>query len=234
MLRRKAPPPNPAGASALREYERRSANRRARARHRFGGLGVTLVALTSEPRSTEVWQQGAEAEQHVAQVLERRLHGRGVTLLHDRLIPGRGNIDHLAVGAGGVTVIDTKASRGRLGLKSVGGILTPRQQLLLINGRDRSRELQKLERQLHAVQIALTATGLPSVPITGVLCFPHATGVPLLGTLRTRTGIIITHPRGAAKLARRTGPLTPEHIHRVSEQLTRRFPPAYARPSSLG
>jgi hypothetical protein len=61
-----------------------------------------------------------------------------VRLLHDRRIPGRGqaSIDHLAIGAGGVTVIDTKAVRGRIRVERVGGLLTARHDVLLIDGHE--------------------------------------------------------------------------------------------------
>jgi hypothetical protein len=43
------------------------------------------------------------------------LDSRGVELLHDRRICGsRANIDHLAIGPGGVTVIDAKNYRGKV------------------------------------------------------------------------------------------------------------------------
>ncbi len=72
-------------------------------------------------------------------------------VLHDRRVPGRGraNIDHIAIGLAGVTVIDTKSSRGRVQLATA-GIINRREQLL-VNGRDRTSQLDALERQVERV-----------------------------------------------------------------------------------
>jgi Nuclease-related domain len=109
-----------AGRSAVREYERRRAQREARARARLGLLGLALVRLIGDPQSTRAWKQ---EEIRVARQLARHLSGRGVVFLHDRRIPGRGraNIDHIAIGPGGITVIDTKSARGRLRSRSAAG-----------------------------------------------------------------------------------------------------------------
>jgi hypothetical protein len=142
-----------AGRSAVREYERRRAERKQRARARLGPLGQALARLIGDPQSIRAWKQGADAEVRVARQLARHLSGRHVVLLHDRRIPGRGraNIDHIAIGRGGITVIDTKSARGRLRIEKRGGFLSPRRELLLINGRDRTDLVDGLERQLAAV-----------------------------------------------------------------------------------
>jgi hypothetical protein len=104
-----------AGASALREYARRRQRREEHARERLGGLGALLARVIDEPTSTKVWRQGANGEIRSAARFAKHLDGTAVRLLHDRTIPGHGraNIDHLAVGPGGVTVIDTKPTMGR-------------------------------------------------------------------------------------------------------------------------
>ncbi|HEX3688202.1 MAG TPA: nuclease-related domain-containing protein [Solirubrobacteraceae bacterium] len=98
------------GGSALRECQRRHDAREQRARERLGGLGAFLVKLTDEPPSTHVWKQGSNGEIRVGARLEKLLEGSGIRLLHDRRVPGHGqaNIDHVAVGPGGITVIDAK------------------------------------------------------------------------------------------------------------------------------
>lgn len=69
--------------------------------------------------------------------MNKHLDGCGVRMLHDRLRPERGgaNIDHLAVGPGGVTVIDSKAYRGAVRVAREGGLFAPRQTVLRVNGR---------------------------------------------------------------------------------------------------
>ena len=150
-------------------------------------------------------------------------------LLHDRRIPGRGraNIDHLAIGPGGITVIDTKAARGRIQLTKVGGLLSPRRELLIVNGRDHTQQLDALERQIQAVERALAKDGLSDVGVRGALCYLNIDGLPVLRQLRARNGVlIIDDPRGVAELARRAGALRQTDVQRVAGRLAARLPQA--------
>ena len=129
------------GASALREYNRRHQRREDHARQALGGPGVLLSRVIDEPSSTKVWRQGADGELRAGMRLAKHLTGSGVRLLHDRRITGHGhaNIDHLAIGPGGVTVIDTNTHHGPIRVERVGGLFSPRRSVLLINGRDQTK-----------------------------------------------------------------------------------------------
>ena len=102
-----------AGASARREHQRRRARREQRARERWdvvglGGVGAGLARLNA-PQHERAWAVGAHGEERVAMRLEKHLADSGAVLLHDRRVPNsRANIDHLAIGPGGATVIDAK------------------------------------------------------------------------------------------------------------------------------
>ncbi len=121
-----------AGASARREHQRRQAKREAAVRTAHPRIGGLILALTDEPQSTRAWQRGAVGEERLAQRLNQ-LTDKGVRLLHDRRIPGtRVNIDHLAVTAGGVYVIDAKRYTGRPHLRVDGGLLRPRTEMLMV------------------------------------------------------------------------------------------------------
>jgi len=123
-----------AGASARREHRRRQAKREAAVRTAHPRIGGLILALTDEPQSTRAWQRGAVGEERLAQRLNQ-LTDKGVRLLHDRRIPGtRANIDHLAVTASGVYVIDAKRFTGRPHLRVDGGFLRPRTEMLTIRG----------------------------------------------------------------------------------------------------
>lgn len=95
------------GASAQREYDRRSARREHQIRAQHPTLSGLLLALSKEPASTRVWAQGAAGERAVASKLDE-LAGEDVVALHDRRMRrpdgtlSRANIDHLAVTAAGV------------------------------------------------------------------------------------------------------------------------------------
>jgi hypothetical protein len=66
------------------------------------------------------WRRGAAGERRTARLLGP-LERQGWAVLHDLAVPGsRANIDHLAIGSGGVFVIDSKQYRGRLQFDSSG------------------------------------------------------------------------------------------------------------------
>ncbi len=65
-------------------------------------------------RDFAAWSQGAEGEEAVGKVLEG-LAEENWSVIHDVSF-GRGNIDHIVVGPGGIFTIETKSTRGRLSL----------------------------------------------------------------------------------------------------------------------
>jgi nuclease-like protein len=197
-----------AGASARREYQRRHERREQHARKRLGGLGTVLARVIDEPQSTTNWQQGARGEERTAARLAKHLEGHDVKVLHDRRVPGHGqaNIDHLVVGPGGVTVIDTKTHKGEIRVDRVGALFSDRRSILLIGGRDRTSLIDGLERQIQIVRSALARGGAQDVEVGGALCFPNPDGLPLFKKLTIRD-IAIDGTKPVAKLARRAGPL---------------------------
>ena len=97
-----------AGASARREHQRWVAKREQRIRITHPKLGGLILAFTDDPQSTDAWRRGARGEEIVGRRLDD-LGDLGVLRLHDRRIRGtRANIDHIAVSAAGVFVIDAK------------------------------------------------------------------------------------------------------------------------------
>jgi hypothetical protein len=82
------------------------------------GLGWLLWFRVSD--DTLAWRRGANGEPRSARLLAP-LECHGWAILHDLAIPGsQANIDHLAIGPGGVLVIDSKQYRGRLRLDGYG------------------------------------------------------------------------------------------------------------------
>lgn len=177
-----------AGASAQREYERRSQRELARKqkeveedaqwrqavkeKHPF--LGRIAVATTPRPtigpesQSTTAWKTGAEGERRVAEVLAAV---PGVQVLHDVGMPGtdNANIDHIAVGPAGVYVIDAKKYSGAIELRDLGrGLRTDHR--LYVNNRDRTPLADGVLAQMAAVRGVL-GPAFAEVPIWGVLCF---------------------------------------------------------------
>jgi hypothetical protein len=221
------PPPRTAGASAQREYERRSQRREQHIRARHPRLGGLILALTDDPASTRVWAQGARGERAVA-IAVAELVGEHIEVLHDRTMRradsrlSTANIDHIAVAASGVWVIDAKTHHGALQVRRSGGLLGPRVEKLYIAGRDKTALLEGLAKQVAAVTRELEAVEV-SVPVRGVLCFV-GTELPWFG--ETIGGVPLVGRRGLAKLLKRAGDFAPEDRRAVAQFLATRFPPA--------
>ena len=217
---------NQAGQSAQREYADRRQARQARIKARYGTVGSIVAALAGEPRHVQAWRQGAEGEAATATALAIRLARSDVIVPHDRRVGGRSrtNIDHIAIGPNGVTVIDTKSSRGRVQLATV-GIINRREQLL-VNGRDRTRQLDSLQRQMERVASVLMQNDAGDVSVFGALCFPFMRR-EWLHYSRARDGLItVDDPAHIAKLVKRAGPLHADESAWLAETLAAAFPPA--------
>lgn len=213
-----------AGAGARRRYEQLSDAREKRVREKYGRLGVAAIRLARDPQHIKAWKTGAEGEEQLSARLAQLLDGKGVALLHDRRIPlSVANIDHVAVGPGGVTVIDAKNIKGEVRVERTGGLFTSRVEELRVAGRDRTKLVTGVERQVDQVRASLTDIGHDDVPVAGALCVVDPEGVPLLTTLRVRD-VVILGPRRTAKLAARPGSITPEHIAAIRDGLARRLP----------
>lgn len=221
-----SPPAGPAGvasagASAAREFERRHARRERRIDERWGRLAPVVKAVTDDPRSTKAWAKGSDGERRLAASLGRLLEGRAV-LLHDRREPGRrANIDHIAVAPSGVWVIDAKNYRGRVERRDVGSWFRTDVRLY-VGGRDRTRLVEGLERQIEAVKRALA----PGVfEVHSALCFTDATwGV--LGRPFQIQGAWATWADALAMRISAPGSLDRAGVESVVRRLDAALPPA--------
>ena len=217
-----------AGASAQREYDRRSTKREERIRTQHPRLGGLLLALSKEPASTRVWAQGAAGERAVAAKLDE-LAGEHVLALHDRRMRrpdgslSRANIDHLAVAASGVWVVDAKTHQGALEVRRSGGLFSPRVEALYIAGRDKTSLVEGLLKQVAAVRAELKQVQA-DVPVRGALCFV-GTELPWFGS-SSIVDVPLVGRRGLAKLMRTPGDLLPADRQALSDFLDWRFPAA--------
>ncbi len=209
------------GASVGREYLRRRHRRETRTLQAHPRIGPLLLALRGAPRHEKAFRAGERGEMAVAAALERDVPWPTITL-HDRRMPGGyGNIDHLAIAPAGVFVVDAKGCRGRVKVEAP--LLGPPR--LLIAGRDRTKLLDGLDRQVEAVREALLAAGRSGVPpIQGVLCFTTA-NLPMFGTLQIR-GHLLLHRRPLVKRLCAEGPLRPPAIDALARVLAVGLPSA--------
>jgi hypothetical protein len=172
------------------------------------------------------WKRDAEGEEHVGARLEQLLDGSEVRLLHDRRVPrSKSNIDHIAIGPGGITVIDAKNIRGKVRRDRVGGLFVDRHDILMVDGRDRTSLVRKVERQIAVVRRVLDTIEESSIDLRGALCFADVDGLPILRSLSV-DGILADGPKPVAKLARRPGPLTRERIDALWQRLAIALPSA--------
>jgi hypothetical protein len=231
MAERQGPDPGEAGRSARRESERKR-ERRLQGTPPKSALPRLIAALfgpsAKEKRQVAEernWAAGAVGEQLLAESLAGRCPE--VPMLHDRRMPNsRANIDHIAVAACGVYVIDAKRYRGKIKvLKPLFGA-----QKLRIAGRDRTKLVEGLGKQVAVVRAVLVEVA-PDVPVRGCLCFlaPEGfmadSGLPVLRTLKIN-GYPLYYPRRLAKRLNRPGPLTSEQARRIQAELAERLPAA--------
>lgn len=217
--------PGTAGASARREFERRSAKRQQRIRERHPKLGGLILALSDDPQSTTAWRTGARGEELLGECLDA-LRDRGVRVLHDRRIPGaRANIDHIAVSAAGVFVLDAKRYKGRPDLRAEGGILRPRTETLMVGTRKCNPLVDGMRKQLAIVKDVLTDAGFGDLPLAGMLVFVEADW-PLFGGDFSTQGVKVLWPKKAVEHIVKPGGLAPESVERALRLLASKFPPA--------
>ena len=147
------------------------------------------------------------------------LVSESVAVLHDRRIPGtKANIDHIAVTAAGVWVIDAKRYKGRPELKVEGGLLRPRVEKVLVGRRDCTKLVDGVLKQVDLVRDVVG-----DLPVTGVLCFVEADW-PLIGGSFTSRDIHVLWPKRLAKmLTEDAGDLD---VMATREALASRFKPA--------
>jgi len=215
--------PGHAGASAQREYDRRSSAREAKVRASLGNiLGGVVLALTDEPQSTRAWQRGAIGERRLAEALGGV---PGLKILNDRSVPHtRGNIDHIVITSAGVFVVDAKLYKGLIKLHDVGGFFKTDVRLF-VGRRDCSELAQNMGWQVEAVQRALTAAGFNPLPLVRpVLCFVDGEW-PMFSPPSEYHGVCLEGKRSIRKLISDRQILDAASIDRIYHSLAVAFPP---------
>ena len=177
--------------------------------------------MSDDPQSTRAWAKGSEGERRLAKYLLAAVGERAV-LLHDRKVPKTsGNIDHLAIAASGIWVIDAKKYKGQVEQRDVGTWFTTDHRLY-VNNRDQTKLAEKLGWQIDAVRSAVGDTG---VPINAALCFVSSEW-KLFAKPFTQNGVWITWPKKLAHLVAEPGPLTPPEVVEIANQLATKLPAA--------
>jgi nuclease-like protein len=140
----------------------------------IAALGAAAVGLVGAsfigrlPTEAVRWRSHAAAERRTAATLAP-LESAGYVVLHDRTVPGvLPNIDHIAIGPGGVFVIETRHQQGPLAIAG---------EKLLAGEGTKSGLAEATYREAVAVQIALSdALGPARLTVQPIVCFhdtPH-------------------------------------------------------------
>jgi hypothetical protein len=190
-------------------------------RERIGSFGVFGSRTRGDAKYDEALRIG-HIDRIVAKELENRTADDHVLWLHDRSRPGtvHARIDHIAIGAGGVTIVDSKNLSGKIRVSNAGGMFGPRMDTLTVNNRDHTAMVSTIEEQIEAVRDILSMRGMPHVNVSGALCINNGEGLPLFRQLRVR-GVLIDSTKAVASLAARSGALNSEtvavaHAHLLS------------------
>jgi hypothetical protein len=231
-----------AGASARREHDRRAGRERQRqqaaleadARQRAERteqrpvLGRIRNSLTPKPqmsgpsRSTRAWATGADGEERVAAILSAV---PGLIALHDRRIPGsKANINHIAVTTAGVFVIDAKKYKGEIKVRDVGPLWRTERRLY-VGGRNQTKLIDGLRRQMAVVQGAVDSTG-HEVRVYGILCFVGAEWPLVFRRPLSVDGVAAVWPSGLPDVMSRVDVPAPIEANTVAGALADLLPPA--------
>lgn len=152
-----------------------------------------------------------EPGEELADELAERIGGYGVVLLTDRRLPTNGPIDRIAIGPGGVTLIDTTSFSGPARIKD---------GRLIASGVDHTAVVDRLLAQRREIESLLDSEEEGALQIKVALCWPEIEGAARFGSL-TLKGVRVDSPRGVARLARRSGELPPEGVELLIGMLDR-------------
>jgi hypothetical protein len=211
-----------AGASAAREARRRRLRRETRIRSAHPKLGGLILAVSDEPQSTKAWDKGAEGEDALGASLDL-LRAEGLGVLHDRRIPGtKANIDHIVIGPAGVFVIDAKHYRGKVERRDKGSFFTTDWRLY-VAGRDQSKLVKAMPRQVEAVRLGLAPTEFFGCRMIPVLCFLGAEW-GLFARPFAFDDVRVLWPKELRKFVRSEGPLGADEISQLERAIAAALP----------
>lgn len=198
------PWPPPIGPGAAGGQARRD----ARTARTWGRLAPAVEFVSDEP------QRGSDGERRMAVDLERELAGEAI-VLHGRQITGtRGDIDHLVIAPSGVWVVDAKNYSGKVERRDV-GTWRMVDHRLFVNGRDRTKLVDGMNRQRAAIQKALLSAGFDQIPVHPTLLFTNSEWPWFARPIEIR-GVQVMWATKLCELVRQPGPLAPSAVEALT------------------
>lgn len=152
--------------------------------------------------------------------------GSDIAGFHDRRVPGTdARIDHVAIGASGVWLIETSRRPGTVQQRNFGTWSRPNRRLF-VGGEDAARQVAALAWRGDIVRAAIAAE-LPDVdvPVRPALCFEEPQWERFARPFSV-DGVFVTPPRALRQAVRTTGPVTPAQADEVTRTLLRVLPAA--------
>ena len=211
-----------AGGSAQREYDRRREKYEAAVKGENPILAPFILKFGNEPQRVKAWQQGADGEVAVGHFLDQLTEFADVVVFHDRRIRGtKANIDHIVVSPAGVYVIDAKNYTGLVTIDKSGGWLSPVVKTLRVGGRDCTKLVEGVKRQVDKVATTLDPLNIP-ISTSGILAF-YLADWPWVGMPQEVDGVLV-NGKGLRSLIATTGQLSSQEVRIVADRIRKTFP----------
>jgi hypothetical protein len=160
------------------------------------------------------FQQGAQGEADTAAALAE-LTQHGWVVLHDRLAPAGGNIDHLLIGPGGLVVVDSKSWSGEV-------VITDGE--LRVGGRNRASQVAGVASLAEAAARAVRDSG-HEAPVHSVVALTQ--DPPKDGPVRLTAGpLVVGIADVAASITRLPQVVRPAQVDALAAASLSAFPTA--------
>ena len=173
-----------------------------------------LAASQARGRDTANTDKGLAGERRVSDELAAALASTGAILINSLRFLHWGDIDHLIIGPGGITVVDAKNWAGEITV--VDGVPC-------VDGRKKYDKLEGLIRQKAGVQLALAAASaeLRNVDVQAVMCFADDPSRPVSSLAG---GVTLAGSAAAGAIGGRGGPLSTDDIRHLQTVLMAELP----------
>jgi Nuclease-related domain len=134
-------------------------------------------------------------------------------------------IDHVVVAPSGVWVIDAKLYQGKVERRTSGPIWR-RELSVFVGGRDRTKVIHGMSRQLDAVRSSIAPDPLAAdVVIRPAVCFVDSDW-PLFAKPFEISGVLVTWPHKLVERIAAAGPLTATGVARIANRIGVALPAA--------